>query len=285
MIDTFRKSGACAFAIISIVFTFVPETVFARVALIPENTLSQFTWVQNNISEINIILNRVISFLIIWAVSAIVCEGYRYGRNSIKIKGCNYKIVVEYGDLLKTKKCKRVINFDECFTTQVGTNPAEIKPSSVCGQYLNSHPYLDIRSLISNANLKPLKSKSKYHHKERYEPGRLVPNGDDLLLAFAKLDKSGLGKLTRNEYLECLSILWEEIDKYYGQKDVCIPILGAGVTRMDGGSGAAIPKQELLDMMIWSYRLSSHKIKSPYKLRIICKRSEDFSLDKIDSQV
>ena len=207
MIDLFKKSGAYAFAIISIVFTFVPETVFARVVLIPEDTLSQFAWVQNNISEINIILNRVIVFMFIWVVSAIACEGCRYSRNSIKIRGCNYKIIVEYGDLLKTKKCKRVINFDECFTTQVGTNPAEIKPSSVCGQYLNSHPYLDIQSLISNAKLKPLKSKSKYHHKERYESGRLVPNGDDLLLAFAKLDKSGLGKLTRDEYLKCLSIL------------------------------------------------------------------------------
>ena len=72
--------------------------------------------------------------------------------------------------------------------------------------------------------------------------------------------------------------------RYYGQKDVCIPILGAGLTRFDGGSGASIPQQELLDMIIWSYKLSSHKIKSPRKLRIICRRDEDFSLDKIDSQ-
>ena len=66
---------------------------------------------------------------------------------------------------------------------------------------------------------------------------------------------------------------------------MCIPILGAGLTRFDGGSGASIPQQELLDMMIWSYKLSSHKIKTPYKLRIICRRREDFSLNKIDSQV
>ena len=88
-----------------------------------------------------------------------------------------------------------------------------------------------------------------------------MPNGDDLLLAFAKLDKKGLGRLTRDEYLECLTILWEEIDTYYGQTDVCIPILGSGLTRFDGGSGASISQQELLNMMIWSYKLSSHKIK------------------------
>jgi hypothetical protein len=60
-----------------------------------------------------------------------------------------------------------------------------------------------------------------------------------------------------------------------------IPILGAGITRIDGSTGASIPQQELLDMIIWSYKLSSHKIKT--KLRIICKRSDDFSLDKVDS--
>ena len=62
-------------------------------------------------------------------------------------------------------------------------------------------------------------------------------------------------------------------------------ILGAGLTRFDGGSGASIPQQELLDMIIWSYKLSSHKIKSPCKLRIICRRDQEFSLDKIDSLV
>lgn len=101
-------------------------------------------------------------------------------------------------------------------------------------------------------------------------------------MAFAKLDKNGLGRLSRDEYLKCLSVLWEELNTYYEQKDVCIPILGGGLTCFDRGS---ISQQELLDMMIWSYKLSSHKIKSPYKLRIICKRSEDFSLDRIDSQL
>lgn len=75
------------------------------------------------------------------------------------------------------------------FSTHVGTNPADIKPTSICGQYLTANPNLNIQSLLSNSQLKPLKTKSKYQSKERYESGRIVPNGDDLLLAFAKLDK------------------------------------------------------------------------------------------------
>ena len=284
MIDLLKKSVAYAFAIISAIFTFVPEDIFGKVILISEDVLKQFA-LEGYTLEINIIVNRVITFVIVWFIATIGYKVFLLLRNKVSIEGNNYKITVEYGDLLKMKKCKRVINFDECFSTHVGNAPADIKPNSICGQYLTANPNLNIQSLLSNSQLKPLKTKSKYQSKERYESGRIVPNGDDLLLAFAKLDKSGAGRLTRDEYLECLSILWEEINIHYGQQNVCIPILGAGLTRIAGGSGASIPQQELLDMMIWSYKLSSHKIKSPYRLRIICRRDEDFSLDKIDSHL
>ena len=281
MIDLLKKSLTYTFAIISVVFTFVPEAIFGKVILISQDILEQFA-LESYILEINIIVNRVLSFAIIWFITAIGYKVYLLLRNKVSIEGCNYKIIVEYGDLLKMKNCKRVINFDECFSTHVGNAPADIKPTSICGQYLTANPNLNIQSLLSKSQLKPLKSKSKYQSKERYESGRIISNGDDLLLAFAKLDKNGAGRLTRDEYLDCLSILWKEINIHYGQQDVCIPILGAGLTRIAGGSGASIPQQELLDMMIWSYKLSSYKIKSPCKLHIICRRDEDFSLDKID---
>lgn len=73
-------------------------------------------------------------------------------------------------------------------------------------------------------------------------------------------------------------------ENYHSEKDVCISILGAGTTDFDGGSGTSIPKQDLLDRIVWSYRLSSRKIKSPYNLRIICTRSSHFSINKILSQ-
>lgn len=282
--DLLKRSVAYAFAVISVFFTFVPEAVFEKIVLISNDFLEQFA-LEEYILEINIIANRILVFLIVWFVVALIYKLCLHWRKRVTIKGNNYKITVEYGDLLKTKKCKRVINFDECFSTHVGTAPADIKPTSICGQYLIANPNLDIQTLISESKLQPARSKSKYQGRERYESGRIIPDGDNLLLAFAKLDKDGLGVFTRDEYLECLSILWKEINKYYGQQDVCVPILGAGLTRIDGGSGASIPPQELLDMMIWSYKLSSHKIKSPHKLRIICRREEDFSLDKIDSQM
>mgnify|MGYP004575985957 FL=1 len=101
-------------------------------------------------------------------------------------------------------------------------------------------------------------------------------------MAFAKLDENGKGRFfSHDEYITCLDLLWREIENNYSEKDVCVPILGAGTTSFDTGSGEAISQQDLLDMMILSYKLSSHKIKVPHKLRIVCKKRDGFSLNNI----
>lgn len=268
MIKLLKGSFTWTIGIISIIFTFVPESSFQKYKLVL--ALSD---------EVNIILNRVLVFILVLFFSLLIKFIYLLIRKSLIIKGKNYIVEVEYGDILKEKNCKRVISFDECFTTIVGDAPSEIKPSSICGQYLAENPNINIQNLISNAGLQPSRTKSKYNHKERFDSGKIVPNGDDLLMAFAQLDEEGKGKFfSHEEFLNCLSVLWKEIDKYYGQKDVCIPVLGSGITRMNDSS---LTQQELLDIIIESYKLSSHKIKSPCKLRIICKKRKDFSLDRI----
>lgn len=267
MLDFFKRSNTWAVSIISVIFTLIPESLLEGHKLLTKCS-----------DEINIVLIRVLIFIAIFLLSMLVNALYLHFRRKVCIKGNNYTIHIKYGNLFKMRKCKKVIPFDECFTTSVGEKPSDINPDSICGQYLIKNPIQDMKSLIDNAKLKSQKNGSKYQSKECYKSGKLVPNGDDLLLAFAKLDKDGLGRLSREEYLDCLSVLWEEIDKYYGQKDICIPILGSGVTRINNTS---ITQQELLDIIICSYKLSPHKIKSPYKLYIVCKRRDDFSLNKI----
>lgn len=284
MRKTIRRSLAWAFGIITAIFTFVPESFFGIFMWIPERTIQSISWFHTMYNEVNIVINRIIVFLCVWLFVFIIYALAMRCRRSVNIKGKNYSIRVEYGDLFKTQKCKRVINFDECFTTSIGDNPGEIKRASICGQYLTRNPDIDVQKLIEAAKLKPLKKKSEYDRRPRYQPGSLVPNGDDLLMAFAPLDESGRGVFfTRNDYLSCLNTLWCEIDKYYGQKDVCIPLLGAGLTRFESASGASFSAQELLELIIDSYRLSSTKIKAPCKLRIICRRSDDLSFDKLSS--
>ncbi len=96
-------------------------------------------------------------------------------------------------------------------------------------------------------------------------------------MAFTKLDKNGLGCLTYEEYIECLEKLWEQIDLRHGTSDVYLPILGSNIVRFDKD----LTQQELLDIMINSYRLSPKRMKKPYTLYIMCKKREGFSLNDI----
>lgn len=283
MIDFIVKSGTLAFAIVTGVFTFTPEAFFGKHEWITQEALEQCKWFARlDVQDVNIIISRLVCFLLIWIVISFLYAIFLKFRKWITIKGQNYSIRVEYGNILKTKNCKRVINFDECFTKQVGTATADINQDSICGQYLTLHSDLDVQRLIEAAQITPARSKSKYQNKTRYDSGTIVPNGDDLLMAFAKLDEKGKGRFfSRDDYLVCLDLLWKELENNYSEKDVYVPILGAGTTSFDGGAGASISQQDLLDMMIWSYKLSSHKIKAPHKLRIVCRKSSGFTINNI----
>lgn len=96
-------------------------------------------------------------------------------------------------------------------------------------------------------------------------------------MAFAKLDENGLGRMTYEQYLDCLDLLWQQIDKYHGTEDVYVPILGSKITRFD----KELTQQELLDVMIASYRLSPFKMKVPYSLHIVCMKRDGFSLNNV----
>lgn len=263
-----KRSSAWAVSIISFIFMFVPEDTFKLLMLFSK--LSE---------EINVIINRTIAFLGVLILSLICNAIYQVCRRKVYVKGKNYSIEIRYGDLFKQRNCKVVIPFDECFTSNVGPETADINPKSVCGQYLLANASLDVQQLINSSNIKP-KGKSKYAGKDRYESGKVIANGKYLLMAFAKLDKTGRGKLSREEYIESLSILWEEIDNHYGQEDICIPILGSGTTRIGDNE---LSQQDLLEIIIYSYKLSLHKIKNPNKLRIICKRTEGFSINCVEA--
>ena len=284
MIDFIVKSISWAFAIVTGIFTFVPEAFFGKHEWVTKELFNQFKLFDNlDIDDVNTTMSRLMCFFIVWLITSLVYSAFLKFRIWTTIKGQNYSIRVEYGDILQKRKCKRIISFDECFTTQVGNATSDINPNSICGQYLALHSDLDIQKLLATTNVTPAKSKSKYQHKTRYDSGTIVPNDDDLLMAFAKLDEKGKGRFfSRDEYLACLDLLWKEIENNYSEKDVCIPVLGAGTTTIDGGAGASISQQDLLDMMIWSYKLSSHKIKEPHKLCIICKRNKGFSLRNIE---
>lgn len=278
-----KKGVTWAFAIITIIFTFIPESFFSAIKWksIPQFIveLSSNTF---NYDDINIVCNRLLLFIVIWILVTILYSIFICCRKSVTIKDEDFIIKIKYGNIFKEKDCKRVIPFDECFTTIVGNAPHEIKSTSICGQYLNANPSLDVQQLVTDAHLIKERRKSKFRNQDRYKSGSIVPNGNDLLLAFAPLDESGKGVFSSyKDYLDSLFLLWKELDKYYAQQDVCISILGSGITRIGDGMGNVFSQQKLLEMIIESYKLSPYKLKKPYELRIICRKNNDFSIKNI----
>ena len=266
MNQSFLKKGcAIATAIVSATFTVVPEEVFKHGFIL-------CGWSDSTV----IVVNRLIFCAVAFILSCLGYVCYLKLRRTVTISDRTSTIKIEYADLFKVKKGKILINFDECFSTNVGDKPEDIKPGSVCGQYLAKYPIDDIQSLIQSSGIQSV-GVSHYDNKTKYESGIIIPRDRYLLMAFAKLDERGLGNMTYGEYLDCLDKLWEQIDIYHGTDDVYLPILGSRITRFDKD----LSQQELLDIMIASYRLSPKKMKRPNVLHIVCKKREGFSLNDI----
>lgn len=275
MCKNFFRYISWAFGATSVIFIFVPDIFFKEYFI--------FNYAKIFTSEVLIVIaNKISAFIIVFIITTIFVRIYKKHKKSVTFEKIGYSIHVEYGDLFSKRDGKRVITFDECFSTDIGEKPHEINPTSICGQYIKNNNIKNelIYKLIEQFDIKAAKKKSLFQSKTRYESGTLVPNGEDLLLAFAKLDKDGLGYMSYDEFIDCLRLLWKEINKYYGGNDVYIPILGSGVTRMGNES---LTQQKLLDIIIKSYSISQYKLKLPCKLHIICKEREGFSLNEIEN--
>lgn len=262
-----RYLCSLTFVITTGCFSFIPEECFNRTVY--WSFLPPY-W--------NGALNKILFLIIIGILVGFAIFIWKFFRKSIIVKGHNYKVIIEYGDIFNLVNCKKVINFDECFSTEIGEAPYQIKPSSICGQFLRKNPNINVPILLSNSGLKPQRKSSNISNKKCYESGSLIPNGDYLLMAFGKLNKDGRAVMTRIEYIDSLNTLWKEIDKHYTQSDVAIPVLGAGITRF---KGEMLTQQQLIDIIVASYQISPYKIKEPNSLHIICRKREDFSLNKI----
>lgn len=274
VVDFVKPPLHIAFVIATAVFTLVSEDVFN-----PSCYGIKF------LGGWGTTIGRVAVLLVTVLITIAAYTIFLWHRKSVILDDGECIIEVKYGDLLMEKDCKKVINFDESFTVRVGDAPEDIKETSICGQFLNSNPELDVAALVERSGIQPEPTPSRFGGRKRFAPGTIVADGDNLLVAFAKLNEDGRAEFTsREEYLACLSKLWKEIDKFSAQKDVCIPILGSGLTDFSGGSGKPFNQQELLDMIIWSYKLNACKIKRPQRLRIVCRKQSDFSLNKIKAR-
>lgn len=191
-------------------------------------------------------------------------------------------ITVKAGDLFLQDGFK-VIAFNEYFDTQVDDNI--ISHKSLNGLYIDNHlsgPISDLDQRVSNYKfdedeILEVNQERKVGKKQKYSLGTIFVNEDYLLTAFSKFDDKNRAFLTMPDYLGFLINFWDKVNRIYAQKSVSVPIFGSGITRIKEHKN--ISDEDLLKIMLWTFRISEMRFKFPAKLTIVIHKDK---IDKIN---
>lgn len=181
----------------------------------------------------------------------------------------NSMVNIKFASIFEQPDLK-VIAFNEYFDTQV--DDIIISKNTLNGKYLLEIAQKEeLDGLIENSHhLSERKAESnierKVGKKQRYKLGTICKNGDYLLVALTHFDEDNRAYLTLQQYSDCLINMWNEIDILYNQQSVSMPLLGSGVTRF---KDCEVTDQELLEIILWTYRISKVKFTYPSCLNII----------------
>ena len=185
----------------------------------------------------------------------------------------NSNIIIKFGDLFDQDGLK-VISFNEYFDTKVDNKI--IAESSLNGIYLsNNFNRNQIKKLDQEiANDTHLKSRENGINngrtngkKVRYKLGSVFLNGDFLLVAFSRFNDENMAELTLKEYVQSMISFWDEVNRICAGRSVSIPLMGCGITRYKDVDD--IQPQELLKIIVWTFRISRIKFKHPATASII----------------
>ena len=187
--------------------------------------------------------------------------------------------MIKAGDLFQQEGLK-VIAFNEYFDTQVDDviissktlNGIFIKehlsaPVEDLDRHIDSYDFIDGEYIEENTDRPQGKRK-------RYRLGTICMYDDYLLAAFSKFDDNNRASLTMPEYLEFLINFWDRVNSVYALRSVSTPIFGSGITRIKGHK--SISDEDLLKILLWTFRISEMRFKYPARLTIVIHK------DKID---
>jgi len=200
----------------------------------------------------------------------------------VKLNINNSELVIRRGDIFKENGFK-VIAFNEYFDTQVDN--VIISETTLNGIYIKSMGNEEVAKLDKKINIDPLLQEKVIERNNtrrmgkniKYKLGTIFPNDDYFLTAFSKFDKENRAYLYMNDYINFLLNFWNEVDSFYNGRSISIPLLGSGITRLkDAGP---ITDQELLELLIWSFKISRIKFTYPSYVSILI---HDSRMDKIN---
>lgn len=226
-------------------------------------------------------VSAAIIFILILIVIYIVLWRKANKLENVEIKINNSFIEVKIGDIFQENGLK-VIAFNEYFDTIVDNKI--ISERSLNGLYIKNviDDIARLDKLIKDDD--ELKDRTEEENNSRrrgkkikYKLGSIVEVEGYLLTAFSKFDNSNRAYLYMNDYINCLMNFWNEIDRIYSGRSVSIPLLGSGITRFK--EYEAISHQELLELLIWSFKVSRVKFNYPSKVTIVIHESQK---DKIN---
>ena len=219
------------------------------------------------------------AFLMLLALTYLVIWIWSNNLNSIDINVEGSDVTVKVGDIFQQSGLK-AIAFNEYFDTQVDNKI--ISEESLNGILIKKHLDISTSELdlyienyaFDGSEVLEREDGRKQGKKQKYQIGTICLYKEYLLTAFSKFDENNKALLTMPEYLEFLINFWDRVNNVYAQKSVSTTIFGSGITRIKGHKNIA--DEDLLKIMLWTFRISEMRFKYPAKLTIVIHK------DKID---
>lgn len=211
-----------------------------------------------------------VCFILLLVILYIIVFIYSNKRKTVKLEINHTTINVMTGDIFNQEGLK-VIPFNEYFDTVV--DDMLISSNTLNGKYLlncvDNVKELDEKISADKRlrNLSTLTDNKRVCGKAtKYPLGTIFKNKDYLLLAFSKFDSDNRAFLSKNDIISCLLNMWNEIDILYAGHSINIPLLGSGITRF---RDVTLSDQELLEILIISYKLSGVQLKNHANINIV----------------
>lgn len=201
----------------------------------------------------------------------------------IDIDGSN--VIIKEGDIFEEDGYK-AIGFNEYFDTQVDNKI--ISEHSLNGIFIktqcaNNTKELD-KYIVEQCDLDDIIDKEVCRKnggkRIKYKLSSIIVYKEYLLTAFSKFDDKNRAYLTMPEYIEFLINFWDRVNRIYAQKSVSVPIFGSGITRIKEHKN--ISDEDLLKIMLWTFKLSEYRFKYPAKLTIIVHKDKINEVNLLD---
>lgn len=189
---------------------------------------------------------------------------------NLVIEGSN--VIVKKGNIFKQTGFK-AIAFNEYFDTQV--DDKIISRQSLNGIFITDHLGASVADLDRHIESYLFEDDEflgeniarKSGKKLRFNIGTICVYNDYLLTAFSRFDDKNRAWLTMPDYLSFLINFWDKVNKVYSQRSVSVPIFGSGITRIKEHKN--ISDEDLLKIMLWTFRISEMRFKYPARLTVV----------------